>query len=133
MTLVPATEAMSLCLMDGVSLIRIVGDIEVVQVPVVRALLETALEQPGVVIVDLCRTGAIESVALSTLLAASRAARRRGDALLLAAPSHFVRTVLRPRRLVAAFATFDTVPAAMTAALATVHAGRDLDAPAGRH
>ncbi|MEU4214205.1 STAS domain-containing protein [Actinoplanes sp. NPDC026623] len=68
------------------------------------------------VIVDLARAGTVDSVGLSTLLAALRTACREGGDLLLAAPSGLMLDVLHASRLDTAFTTFGTVPQAMTAA-----------------
>ncbi len=108
--------------MDGASLVRVVGDLDLDDLPELREVLQTALARHPWVIVDLSAAGIIGSVALSPLLAATQSARRLGGDVLLASPSPLVRTVLRGARLDTAFRSFDTVPQAMSAALSVTGA-----------
>jgi anti-anti-sigma factor len=100
----------------GASLVRVIGDIDLDAVTTLRAALDAAVATHAWVIVDLSRTGTVDSVGLSVLVTANLAARRAGGGLLLAAPSPFLRSVLRSARPVTAFAVHDTLPQAMTAA-----------------
>ena len=101
--------------LTGVSLVRVIGDVDLAAANRLRETFESALAAAPWVIVDLSRAGAIDSVGIGILLAACHAARRRsGDLLLAAAPPFFV-SVLDATRLTSVFAMFDTVPKAMTA------------------
>lgn len=104
--------------LTGASVVRVVGDADLSMAAGLRATLDTALMAAPWIIVDLSGAGAIDSVGIGVLLAVRAAARRQSGDLLLAAPPPFFRSVLRAARLTSAFATFDTVPQAMTAALA---------------
>ncbi len=114
------SERLSLQVMDGVSLVRVAGDLDLELLPALREVLQEALEPHPWVIVDLSGAGILESVGLSPLLVACQAARREGGDLLLANPAPIVRTVLRAARLQEMFPVHDTVPQAMTAAFAAV-------------
>ncbi|KUL30756.1 STAS domain-containing protein [Actinoplanes awajinensis] len=104
--------------LDGVSLVRLIGDVDLSVAARLRTTFETALAAHPWVIVDLTRAGAVDSIGLGVLVAAAQVARRRsGDVLLAGAPPFFT-AVLHAARLGAVFTTFATVPQAMTAALA---------------
>ncbi|MEV4704322.1 STAS domain-containing protein [Actinoplanes sp. NPDC049316] len=99
-------------------LIRVTGDIDLDLVPDLRTGLETAVALRPYVIVDLTAARTVDSLGLGALVRGRSAARQRGGDLLLVAPSRFVQTVVRTMRLHRAFRMFDTVPQAITAALA---------------
>ncbi|GAA2703442.1 STAS domain-containing protein [Actinoplanes palleronii] len=104
--------------LDGVSLIRLIGDVDLSVAARLRTTFETALAAHPSIIVDLSQVGAVDSVGLGVLVTARQTARRQsGDVLLAAAPAFFT-AVLHAARLGAVFTTFATVPQAMTAALA---------------
>jgi anti-anti-sigma factor len=104
--------------MPGASVVRVAGDIDLSTATRLRTALTTALGQSSWIIVDLRRVEAVDSVGLGVLIAAREAARRSGGDLLLAAASPFFGAVLRAARLETVFTTFDTVPRAITYALA---------------
>jgi anti-anti-sigma factor len=99
----------------GVSVVRVVGDIDLDAVTTLRTTLDAAIAAHAWVIVDLSRARTVDSVGLSVLVSASFAARRADGDLLLAAPSRFLCSVLRSARLPTAFAVFDTLPQALSA------------------
>ncbi|WP_199516686.1 STAS domain-containing protein [Nucisporomicrobium flavum] len=133
MTVVPADDRVSLHHLHGAALVQVVGDVDLDTASRVREVLETALGAHPRVIVDLARAGTFDSIGLSTLLAALRTARRRDGDLLLAAPSRLLLDVLQASRLDSVFATFGTVPQAMTAARVTAYAGRNGMPASGKH
>jgi anti-anti-sigma factor len=106
--------------MPGASVVRVVGDLDLSTATRLRATLEAALASSAWIIVDLRGAEAVDSVGLGVLIAAREAARRSGGDLLLAAASPFFASVLRAARLDAVFTRFDTVPRAITFALAPV-------------
>jgi anti-anti-sigma factor len=103
--------------MAGVSVVRIVGDVDLAVATRLRATFESALAMHPWIIVDLRRADAVDSAGLGVLIAARHGARRRGGDLVLAAAPAFFLSVLHAARLGTAFTTFDTVPQAMTFAL----------------
>lgn len=104
--------------MAGGTVVRVIGDVDLSVATALRTAFENALAAHPWIIVDLRRAGSVDSVGLGVLIAARQAARRRaGDLLLAAAPPSFA-PVLHAARLGAVFATFDTVPQAITFALA---------------
>ncbi|BEL05455.1 STAS domain-containing protein [Actinoplanes sichuanensis] len=102
----------------GASVVRIVGDVDLAAAGQLRTALGQALVEHPWIIVDLRRVAAVDSVGLGVLIAAREAARRQSGDLLLAATPPFFRSVLQAARLETVFPTFDTVPQAMTFALA---------------
>jgi anti-anti-sigma factor len=102
--------------MAGISVVRVVGDIDLDVVTTLRAALDAAIAAQEWVIVDLSRAETVDSVGLSVLVTASFAARRAGGDLLLAAPSRFLSSVLRSARLATVLAVYDTLPQAISAA-----------------
>ncbi|MEU8662515.1 STAS domain-containing protein [Actinoplanes philippinensis] len=104
--------------MGGASVVRIIGDLDLAVADRLRTTLEPAIARCPWVIVDLGGAGAVDSVGLGVLVAARQAARREDGDVLLAATPPFVTSVLRAARLDAVFTTFDTVPRAITFALA---------------
>ncbi|WP_436535873.1 STAS domain-containing protein [Actinoplanes sp. HUAS TT8] len=103
---------------DGLSLVRVIGDVDLSVASRLRAALESALAANPWVVVDLSRVGAVDSIGLGVLAAARQAAGRgTGDLLLAAAPPFFT-SVLHAARLSTVFRMYETVPSAMTAALA---------------
>jgi anti-anti-sigma factor len=118
--------------MSGASVVRVVGDLDLSTAERLRVTLETALSSSAWIIVDLRGAESVDSVGLGVLIAAREAARRSGGDLLLAAASPFFVSVLRAARLDAVFTAFDTVPRAITFALAPVTPpGRRLGSSAG--
>lgn len=103
--------------MAGVSVVRVVGDVDLAVAARLRATFESALAMRPWIIVDLRQAAAVDSVGLGVLIAARQGARRRGGDLVLAAAPVFVLSVLHAARLGTAFPTFDTVPQAITFAL----------------
>ncbi|WP_433796633.1 STAS domain-containing protein [Actinoplanes sp. CA-252034] len=103
--------------MDGASVIRIIGDLDLDVAARLRATLESTVARCPWVIVDLRHTGGVDSVGLGILAAAGQSARRQGGDLLLAAAPPFFLSVVHAARLGAHFTTFDTVPQAITFAL----------------
>lgn len=104
--------------MAGATVLRLVGDLDLAVATRLRTTLDAALSGGPWIIVDLRQVEAVDSVGLGVLIAARQAARRSGgDLLLAAAPPLFV-SVLQAARLGSVFVTFDTVPQAITFALA---------------
>ncbi len=102
----------------GASMVQIIGDVDLAVAARLRTAFTEALARDPWIIVDLRRTGSVDSVGLGVLVAAQQGARRQaGDLLLAAAPPFFV-SVLRAARLHTVFPAFDTVPQAITHALA---------------
>jgi anti-sigma B factor antagonist len=99
-----------------ISVVRVVGDIDLDAVCTLRAALEAAVVAHAWVIVDLSRAGTVDSVGLSVLVTASLSARRANGDLLLVTPSRFLSSVLRSARLATAIAVYDTLPQAISAA-----------------
>jgi len=113
--------------MDGMSLVRLIGDVDLSTATSLRATFEEALAASPRVIVDLSRVGAVDSIGLGILVTAVQVARRNhGDVLLAAAPPFFI-SVLRAARLNTTFTTYDTVPRAMTAATTGCYSARPWD------
>ncbi|MBW6440213.1 STAS domain-containing protein [Actinoplanes hulinensis] len=104
--------------MAGASVVRIIGDLDLAVATRLRTDLESAIARCPWVIVDLRGIGAVDSLGLGVLLAARESALRQAGDLLLAAAPPFFRSVLRAARIDAVFTTFDTVPQAVTRALA---------------
>lgn len=104
--------------MAGGTVVRVIGDVDLSVATALRKAFENVLAANPWIIVDLRRAGSVDSVGLGVLIAARQAARRRsGDLLLAAAPPSFV-SVLHAARLGEVFTAFDTVPQAITFALA---------------
>jgi anti-anti-sigma factor len=103
--------------LNGASLVRLAGDIDLDVVPALRTALQSALAAHAWVIVDLSQVRIVDSVGLSVLVTAGFAARRNGGDLLMAAPPSFLLSVLHSARPATQFSVYDTVPRAMTAAL----------------
>lgn len=99
-----------------ISVVRVVGDIDLDAVTALRAALDAAVAAHAWVIVDLSRAGTVDSIGLSVLVTASFAARRANGDLLLVTPSRFLSSVLRSARLATAFAVYGTLPQAISAA-----------------
>ncbi|GIE28556.1 hypothetical protein Ait01nite_016010 [Actinoplanes italicus] len=104
--------------MAGASVVRVIGDLDLAVATRLRTALDAALATSPWLIVDLRQAEAVDSVGLGVLIAAHQAARRQGGDLLLAAAPPFFLSVLRAARLGSVFMTFDTVPQAITFALA---------------
>ncbi|GGN65798.1 hypothetical protein GCM10010112_27560 [Actinoplanes lobatus] len=104
--------------MAGASVVRIIGDLDLAVATRLRTDLESAIARCPWAIVDLRGIGAVDSIGLGVLLAARQSALRQGGDLLLAAAPPFFLSVLRAARIDAVFTTFDTVPQAVTRALA---------------
>lgn len=102
----------------GASVVRIVGDVDLAAAGSLRTALGQALVEHPWIIVDLRRVAAVDSIGLGVLVAAREAARRQSGDLVLAAAPPFVLSVLHAARLGTVFSTFDTVPQAITFALA---------------
>lgn len=105
-------------LADGVSLLRVVGDLDLDALPALGDTLRAATTPDAWIIVDLAQAGTVDSVALSMLLATSHTARRIGGDLVLTGVSATMHEVLTVARLDSHFRVFETVPQALTAALA---------------
>ncbi|MER7459260.1 STAS domain-containing protein [Micromonospora sp. NPDC126480] len=84
---------------DGVTVITCAGDIDVDSEDTLRTALRHATEVGGHVVVDLSHVHLIDSTGLGLLVRAHSDAAARGTTLSLAAPSTFLRTVLRTLRL----------------------------------
>ncbi|MEU4569802.1 STAS domain-containing protein [Micromonospora sp. NPDC023956] len=91
---------------EDVTVVTSVGDVDLDTGDTLRAALHHAADMGGDVVVDLGRVHLLDSTGLGLLVRAQREARERGATLCLAAPSAFVRTVLRTMRLDAVIPTF---------------------------
>ncbi len=93
--------------------VRVHDDLDVTVVTPLTDLDATAAEaltmvlgSSHTVLVDLHAAGVIDSAGLSLLVRAHQQAKQNGGALLLAAPSRYVRTVLHTMRLDGVFETY---------------------------
>src|SRR5262245_22411562 len=75
------------------TLIRVTGDLDLLTTPLLRQRLQSLLERPGAVLVDLQNVGFLGSTGLAELTAAQDTAARTGTQLRLVATGH---AVLRP-------------------------------------
>ncbi|HET6532628.1 MAG TPA: STAS domain-containing protein [Actinoplanes sp.] len=98
------------------AVVQIAGDLDTAVAPLARTALDRAVAARPHVVVDLAEVPTIDPTGLGILVRARQEARRRHGDLLRAGPSRYVRTVMRTMRLHTAFATFDTVQQALTAA-----------------
>ncbi|WDZ83221.1 STAS domain-containing protein [Micromonospora cathayae] len=99
--------------LDDVTVVTSTGDIDLDTGDTLRAALGHAADMGGDVVVDLTRVHLVDSTGLGLLVRAHRDAHDRGALLCLAAPSPFVRTVLRTMRLDDLFVVFDSREAAL--------------------
>ncbi|WP_430790104.1 STAS domain-containing protein [Actinoplanes sp. G11-F43] len=104
--------------MPGASVARIIGDVDLAVAERLRTTLAAALTVHPWIVVDLGQVEAVDSVGLGVLLAARQTARGNGGDLLLAAAPPFFLSVLRAARLDGVFPTYDTLPQAITVAVA---------------
>ena len=111
-----AAGRVSLETRPALALVGVTGDIDSQMICELRTALDRAIAARSTVVVDLSKLCRIDSAALGVLVHAHNAARRRGGDLALAAPSRFVRMVLRTMHLQRALPTTDTVRQALTAA-----------------
>ncbi|MEV6349888.1 STAS domain-containing protein [Actinoplanes sp. NPDC051851] len=81
-------------------------DLDSLVADAVRPVVMSAATAGRNVVMDLAAVGFVDSAGLGLLVRAHREARHRGAALLLAAPSRFVQTVLHTMRLDGMFQTF---------------------------
>ncbi len=91
-----------------VTVITCAGDIDIDGEDTLRTALRHATDMGGHVVVDLTHVHLIDSTGLGLLVRAHRDAAARGATLSLAAPSPFLRTVLRTLRLDGLFPTYDS-------------------------
>jgi len=106
----------SLDLRPALALVRVAGDIDGDITAELRTVLDRAIAARSSVIVDLGGVRRIDSAGLGILVRAHNMARRRDGDLALAAPSRFVRTVLRTMHLQTVFPTTASVRQALAAA-----------------
>lgn len=90
------------------TVITCAGDIDVDGEDTLRTALRHATEMGGHVVVDLTHVHLIDSTGLGLLVRAQRDAAARGATLSLAAPSPFLRTVLRTLHLDGVFPVYDS-------------------------
>ncbi|GAA0587466.1 hypothetical protein GCM10010172_85740 [Paractinoplanes ferrugineus] len=125
--------AVSVAVTSPAAVVRATGDLDAAVVSTLRSSLESAVALRPHVIVDLTVVGEIDAVAVAATLAQARTAARRGDGeLLLAAPPRVVEMLHRATHGRVVFRTFDTVPQAITAALAVPRAAPGPNAVTGR-
>ncbi|SCL23804.1 anti-anti-sigma factor [Micromonospora pallida] len=91
---------------EDVTVVTSTGDVDLDTGDTLRAALRHAADMGGDVVVDLSRVHLIDSAGLGLLVRAQREARERQATLCLAAPSAFVRAVLRTMRLDTVIPTF---------------------------
>lgn len=115
------------CLTD-VTIVTLVGDIDIDACGPLRSALHTAIAVNGYVILDLTEVHLIDSTALGLLVRAQHEARRRGGVLGLAAPSRFILSVLHTMHLADLFPIFTSCTEA-TAELAPGWQPRQWPAP----
>jgi anti-sigma B factor antagonist len=103
--------------MDGVAIVKLAGELDLYNAPMVReAFLNANAGEPDRVVVDLSEVEFIDSTALGVLIEArSRFPNRK--AFLLAAPGLETRRALEISGLDRHFAVHETVDAALAAAL----------------
>ncbi|MEU4689437.1 STAS domain-containing protein [Actinoplanes sp. NPDC023714] len=101
---------------DVATVVRVDGSVDLAVVDELRAVLDEAVVLRPYVIVDLTTAMAIDSLGLGTLIRTRNVARRGGGDVLLVGPSPFLRTMLGALRAHTAFAVYETVPQAMSAA-----------------
>ncbi|MDM4719064.1 STAS domain-containing protein [Micromonospora sp. WMMA1363] len=92
----------------GATVITCAGDIDVDGEDTLRTALRHAADMGGSVVVDVTHVRLIDSTGLGLLVRAHRDAVARGAAVSLAAPSPFLRTVLRTLRLEGVLPVFDS-------------------------
>lgn len=98
---------------DGAVIVRLAGELDLYNTPVVRqALLDLCEEQPGRLVVDLAQVTFVDSTGLGVLIEARSKLRDRG-ALVLAAPGLEVQRALQISGLDQHIAVRDTVAAAV--------------------
>ncbi|MEW2384619.1 STAS domain-containing protein [Micromonospora sp. NPDC047707] len=90
------------------TVITCAGDIDVDGEDTMRTALRHATDMGGHVVVDLTHVHLIDSTGLGLLVRAHRDAAARGATVSLAAPSPFLRTVLRTLRLDGMFPVYDS-------------------------
>jgi anti-anti-sigma factor len=86
--------------------VRLHGELDVSVVDDLRETLRQAGEGHPHLVLDLTEVRLIDSAVLALLVHSHQAARQRGGAVILAAPSPFVVTVLRAMRLLGVFPMF---------------------------
>ena len=98
---------------DGAVIVRLAGELDLYNTPVVRqVLLDLCEEQPGRLVVDLEQVTFVDSTGLGVLVEARSRLRDRG-ALVLAAPGLEVQRALQISGLDQHIAVRDTVAAAV--------------------
>ncbi len=100
---------------EDAAIVTPLTDLDVTAVDTLKDILTTVLRSHRTVVVDLHAAGVIDSAGLSLLVRAHRDAKHNGGALLLTAPSRYVRTVLHTMRLDGVFETHPDTAQALAA------------------
>jgi anti-sigma B factor antagonist len=86
--------------LDDVTLVEVVGDVDIVAAPDLRAALGRAIHRRATLVaVDLIRVTAIDDFGLSSLLNAARRLRRQGGTLRVTCPEGRARRAIERARL----------------------------------
>ncbi|MGH8862502.1 MAG: STAS domain-containing protein [Jatrophihabitantaceae bacterium] len=97
---------------DGVTVVRLAGELDLYNAGDVGAALEQAAGEPGRVVVDLTEVEFVDSTALGTLVEARK--QLGGDRLVLASPGHDVRRAFEVAGLLQHFRITDSLDEALS-------------------
>lgn len=112
----------------GIPILGIRGEVDVSSAPRLRqSLVELANEGRAWAVIDLDHVEFLDSIGLGVLVSGLRRFRTMGGDLLLSCTQRRILRVLEITRLDRAFAVYDSVAAAVAAAVTTAEAGGSAD------
>ncbi|MGB6848252.1 MAG: STAS domain-containing protein [Thermoanaerobaculia bacterium] len=101
---------------EGIPVLELSGRFDAHTVPQVRGWIRVTMADQQQMVLDLADVTFVDSAALATMVQGMKQCREQGGDLYLCNISQPVRIIFELTRLDRAFAIYDTVPAAVTAA-----------------